>query len=185
MVLWAIVGVVSALFLSVVLLYNRLVRARIKVRQAWAQVDAQLQRRHDLVPNLVATVRAYAGHEHAVLDRVTQARAQALAVRDPVERQAAEDDFGSALTRLLAVTEQYPNLRADQRFAALHDELVATEDRLAFARGFANDRVARYRERIDTLPGRLLAGPMKFPRESMFALEHERVRRAPDVSLEG
>lgn len=182
---WVIGGVAAALLIGVVLLYNHLVRARIKVRQAWAQVDAQLQRRHDLVPNLVATVGAYAGHEQEVLDRVTRARARALTVRDPVQRQGAEDDFGAALASLLAMTEQYPDLRADQRFAALHDELVATEDRIAFARGFANDRVARYRERIDTLPGRLVAGPMKFPRESMFALEHERARRAPDVSLEG
>lgn len=165
--------------------YNRLVRSRVRIDEAWAQIDTQLQRRHDLIPNLVATVQGYAGHERAVLDEVVRARSQALSIGDPVAREGAEDVLGAALGRLLIVAESYPQLRADERFSHLASELRGTEDRIAFARGFANDRVARYRELIDTLPGKLIAGPMGFPREQLFALEHERARAAPIVDLGG
>lgn len=178
-------SVLGALLIALIALYNRLIRAKVKVRQAWAQVDAQLQRRHDLIPNLVATVQGYAGHERAVLDEVVRARSQALSIGDPVAREGAEDVLGAALGRLLIVAESYPQLRADERFSHLASELRGTEDRIAFARGFANDRVARYRELIDTLPGKLIAGPMGFPREQLFALEHERARAAPIVDLGG
>lgn len=178
-------SVVGVLLVALIALYNRLIRAKVKVRQAWAQVDAQLQRRHDLVPNLVAAVQGYAGHERAVLDEVVRARSVALSIGDPVTREGAEDALGAALGRLLMVAESYPQLRADERFAHLATELRGTEDRIAFARGFANDRVARYRELIDTLPGKLIAGPFGFPREQLFALEHERARAAPIVDLGG
>ena len=180
-----VLAVIGVVLLTVIVLYNRLIRARVKVRQAWAQVDAQLQRRHDLIPNLVATVQGYAGHERAALDAVIAARAQALSIADPVAREAAEDALGASLSRLLAVSEAYPDLKADQRFAHLSEELRGTEDRIAFARGFANDRVARYRTLTDTLPGSLIAGPFGFPREDLFALEHERARRVPTVDLGG
>lgn len=178
-------GVAVVLLLAVIWLYNRLVRARVRVRQAWAQVDAQLQRRHDLVPALVATVQGYATHERAVFDEVAAARSAALATGDPVAREGAEDAFGAAVARLLALSEAYPELKADTNFRALSEELSDTEDRIAFARGFANDRVARYRELTDTVPGRFVAGPLRFPREQMFALAHERARQRPDVSLGG
>ncbi len=178
-------SVVGLLLVGLIALYNRLIRAKVKVRQAWAQVDAQLQRRHDLIPNLVATVQGYAGHERTVLDEVVQARSQALSIGDPIAREGAENALGAALGRLLMVAESYPELRADARFAHLATELRGTEDRIAFARGFANDRVARYRELIDTLPGKLIAGPFGFPREHLFALEHERARAAPIVDLGG
>lgn len=181
--LWVAAGL-GVLLLAVIALYNRLVRARIKVRQAWAQVDAQLQRRHDLIPNLVATVAAYAVHEREVLDAVTRARTEALRVEDPVARGAAEDLLGAALDRLLVVAEDNPTLQADANFRHLQAELVATEDRLAFARDFANDRVARYRQLTDTVPGRFLAVPLGFPREALFALESERARQRPDVQLD-
>lgn len=180
-----LLGALALLFVGVVLLYNRLVRARVRVRQAWAQVETQLQRRHDLIPNLVATVRGYATHEREVLDAVVSARTRALAIADPPTRQGAEDELGAAIAELLAVAEGYPELQADGNFRALQHELRDTEDRIAFARGFANDRVARYRGLTDTLPGKLLAGPLRLPRERLFALEHERARSRPDVRLEG
>jgi LemA protein len=161
-----VLGVV--LLVGLVVLYNRLVRARIRCDQAWAQVDTQLQRRHDLVPNLVATVSGYAGHERALLEAVTRARAQALTVREPTARADAEDEFGLALGRLLLMAERYPELQADHNFQALHGELVATEDRIAFARGFANDRVRRYREAITSFPGVLIARPFGFEDRPMF-----------------
>lgn len=178
-----VLSVLAAFVLAVIVLYNNLIRAKIKVRQAWAQVDTQLQRRHDLIPNLVATVQGYAGHERAVLDEVVRARSLALATRDPLAREGAEDALGASLGRLLMVAERYPALRADERFAHLATELRGTEDRIAFARGFANDRVARYRKSTDTFPGVLIAQLFRFPREELFALEHERARRAPVVDL--
>ncbi len=180
--MWLAGGVVLFLFAAIVV-YNRLVRAQVKVRQAWAQVDAQLQRRHDLVPNLVATVGAYTDHERDVIDRVTRTRNDALTISDPVARRDAEEHVGAALGSLLALSERYPDLRADQNFQHLQTELSATEDRLAFARDFANDRVARYRKLTDTLPGLLIARPFRFPRRAMFALDHERARSSPDVRL--
>ncbi len=181
---WALAGTAVALLLLVaIIVYNRLIRAKVAVRQAWAQVDTQLQRRHDLIPNLVATVQAYAGHERTVLDAVTQARAQALSIRDPLDREVAEDQLAAALGRLFLLSEDYPELKADANFRALQTELSETEDRLAFARGFANDRVARYRELTDTLPGLLIARPFGMPRGELFATEDERARQRPDVQL--
>lgn len=183
--LWALVAIPVVLLLAAVVLYNRLVRAKVAVRQSWAQVDAQLQRRHDLIPNLVASVRGYADHERAALDAVTRARSTALAQRGALDREVAEDHLGAAVGQLIALSERYPQLRADGNFQALQAELAATEDRLAFARGFANDRVARYRELTDTLPGLLIARPFGMPRGDWFATEEERARRRPEVSLGG
>lgn len=178
-----VVGLVlSLLFLAVVLLYNRLVRAKIRVRQAWAQVAVQLQRRHDLIPNLVDAVKAYASHEREVFEAVTSARATALQA-PAAERATAEDGFEQALGRLLMLSEQYPDLKADASFQALTTQLRETEDRIAFARDFANDRVARYRELTTTFPGSLVAGAFRFPREEMFALDDPRAAAAPDTKI--
>jgi LemA protein len=152
-----VAGVALLLLVVGVVLYNRLVRARVRVDEAWAQVDTDLQRRHDLIPNLVATVGAYAGHERAALTAVTEARTAALSRRDPAAREAAEDELGAAIGRLLAISEDYPDLRADANFRELQSELAATEDRLAFARDFANHRVARYHELLGTFPSVLVA----------------------------
>jgi LemA protein len=177
-------AVAAVLFLVTIWLYNRLVRARVRADQAWAQVDTQLQRRHDLVPNLVATVRGYAEHERSSLDAVVAARARALAVTEPGTRALAEDTLTGAIARLLAVAERYPELRADERFQALAAELSATEDRIAFARGFANDRVRRYRELITTFPGVLVARPFGFRDRPMFDADEVAVT-VPRVDLEG
>ncbi len=150
------------------MLHNHLVRLAVRCDQSWAQVEAQLQRRHDLVPNLVATVSAYAGHERAVLDDVADARARAIASRAPAERASAEDALGDALGRLVLLGEDHPELRADARFRHLQDELTASEDRIAFARGFANDRVARYRAATTTFPGVLVARALRFEDRPMF-----------------
>jgi LemA protein len=180
----AVAAVLVVLAIAVAVLYNRLVRAQVRADQAWAGVDTQLQRRHDLVPNVVATVRGYAAHEREALEAVTTARAAALAVRDPAARAAAEDELGEAVGRLLLLAEAYPSLRADERFQALARELSGTEDRIAFARGFANDRVRRYRELITTLPGVLIARPFGFHDRPMFDADAG-ARRAPVVDREG
>ena len=174
------VALLAAAVLAVVL-YNRLVRARVRVDEAWAQVDTDLQRRHDLIPSLVATVRGYAGHERAALEAVTEARTRALSAADPTVREAAEDELGAAIGRLLAISEAYPALRADDGFRDLQAELTDTEARLAFARDFANARVATYHERLETFPSVLVARAFGFERRRLFAVEADEARRVPDA----
>ncbi len=185
MTLWITIGVLGLLLVGVVLVYNRLVRAKVRVRQAWAQVAVQLQRRHDLVPNLVASVRGYAGHERDILDEVTRLRAEALSESDPAQRPGAESAFGQALGRLLVLTENYPQLQADENFRHLQEQLRDTEDRLAFARGFANDRVASYRKLTGQFPTNLLASVFGFHHEEMFALDDPLAAAVPGVDLTG
>jgi LemA protein len=180
----AIAALVVTVAVLVVVLYNRLVRARVRVDEAWAQVDTDLQRRHDLIPNLVATVGAYAGHERAALTAVTEARSAALTRRDPAAREAAEDELGAAIGRLLAISEAYPDLKADANFRELQAELVATEQRLAFARDFANHRVARYHELLGTFPSVLVASAFGFERRRLFAVDRPEDRDVPDVDLD-
>jgi LemA protein len=168
----------------VALLYNRLVRARARVDEAWANVATQLQRRHDLVPELVTTVQAYAAHERDTLEAVTDARARALAAGAPDEHAAAEDALGDALGRLLALGEAYPDLRADARFAQLQRQLAETEARIAFARGFANDRVRRYHELTGTVPTSLVARAFRFGPARSFVVEDAAARTTPPVELD-
>lgn len=183
-VVWLAGGLVVVL-LAVALLYNRLVRAKVRVRQAWAQVAVQQQRRHDLIPNVVAAAQGSAAHERGLLTSVTEARRHALSATGHLARDQAEQELSALLGQLLVLTEAQPELQADGSFRKLQQELRDTEDRLAFARGFANDRVARYRTLTDTVPGMLIARPFRFPRADMFARESERVAYAPDVQLGG
>jgi LemA protein len=178
-----VTAVVVVLFVGVVGLYNRLARARVRVDEAWAQVDTDLQRRHDLIPMLVATVRGYAGHERALLDAVTETRARALSATDPAAREAGEDELTSALGRLLALSEGYPELRADAGFRQLAQELAETEDRLGFARDFANHRVATYHQLLETFPSVVVARLFRFERRRLFAVETERARLVPEARL--
>lgn len=177
------IAVVVVLVVGTIVLYNRLVRARVRVDEAWAQVDTDLQRRHDLIPNLVATVRGYADHERAALDAVVAARTRALTRSAPSEREAAEDELGAAIGRLLAVSEAYPDLQADANFRDLAAELAATEDRLSFARDFANHRVATYHERLETFPSVIVARAFGFERRQLFVVDTSAARRVPAVDL--
>lgn len=182
---WVAVGVGVALLVAVAWLYNRLIRAKVRVREAWAQVAVQQQRRHDLLPALVTAVSGHAAHEAGLLAAVTAARTRALSAGDPSSRGSAEAELSELAPQLLALGEAQPALRADAVFGQLSDELRDTEDRLAFARDFANHRVASYRALTDTLPGALLARPLGFPREALFAREDERAAVAPELELGG
>lgn len=179
-----IVAVVAAavVVLAVVWFYNRLVRARVRVDEAWAQVATDLQRRHDLIPSLVGVVRGYAAHESDLFEEVTRARAAALGPHPPEERRAAEDALTDALARLLLLAESYPQLRADAVFADLQAELAATEDRLAFARDFAAHRVARYHELLDTFPSVVVARLFGFERRPTFVAD-EHARSVPSAAI--
>jgi LemA protein len=181
-VLWIVLGVVALLVVAVVLLYNRLVTLRNRVENAWAQVDVQLRRRYDLIPNLVETVKGYASHERETFEAVTNARARAQAAQGPADQSAAEGILGQALGRLFAVAEAYPELQADENFRQLQDELAQTENRIAVSRQVYNDTVLTYNTAIQTVPGLLVAGPFGFGRREFFELEGE-AREAPRVAF--
>ena len=160
------IGVLVVLVLYVVAIYNGLVRARNETRNGWSQIDVQLKRRHDLIPNLVETVKGYAGHERGTLEAVTEARARAIGAQGPADQASAESVLTGALKSLFAVAESYPDLRASQNFLQLQQELSATEDRAAYARQYYNDAVLTYNNAVSTVPQSIFAAIFKFrPRE--------------------
>jgi LemA protein len=181
-VLWIVIGVVALLVVALVFLYNRLVTLRNRVENAWAQVDVQLRRRYDLIPNLVETVKGYAAHERETFEAVTNARTRAQAAQGPADQSAAEGILGQALGRLFAVAEAYPELQADENFRQLQDELAETENKIAVSRQVYNDTVLTYNTAIQTVPGLLIAGPFGFGRREFFELEGA-AREAPRVAF--
>jgi LemA protein len=161
--------VVGLLFWAVAT-YNKLVRQRNQVQAASAQIDVQLKRRHDLIPNLVETVKGYAAHESGTLEAVTRARAAAVAAKDagPAQRAAVEGELSATLSRLLAVSEAYPDLKANQNFLALQSELGNTEDKIAYARQFFNNAVQTINTTIQSVPSNIIAGLGKFTAVEYF-----------------
>ena len=182
MVWIVILVIVAVLALVLVTLYNRFVRLRNRVDNAWAQIEVQLKRRWDLIPNLVETVRGYAEHERGTFEAVTEARANAQRAQGPAETAAAEGILGQALGRLFAVAEAYPELQADENFRQLQDELAGTENRIAVSRQVYNDTVLTYNNAIQTFPGVVLAGPFGFARREFFETD-ETQREAPRVDF--
>src|SRR5436189_5877156 len=162
--------------------YNGLVVLRQAVKNAWAQIDVQLKRRHDLIPNLVNTVKGYAAHEKETFERVINARARATTATSAGEAIKAEGELSSALARLLAVSEAYPELKANQNFIALQEELTSTENRIAYARQFYNDSVARLNTQIQIFPTVVIASLFGFKEEPFFEAPVEE-KAAPTVSF--
>ncbi|HEX5799195.1 MAG TPA: LemA family protein [Gaiellaceae bacterium] len=180
--LWIVLAVVALLVVGLVLLYNRLVRLRNRVDNAWSQVDVQLRRRYDLIPNLVETVKGYAAHERETFEAVTAARTRAQAAGNVQDQAQAENMLSQALGRLFAVAEAYPELQADENFRQLQDELATTENRIAVSRQVYNDTVLSYNNAIQTVPGVLVAGPFGFAKREFFEIE-EAAREAPRVTF--
>lgn len=187
-----IIGLVIAGLFVVVLLwfvamYNVLVRKRIDCDNGWSQIDVQLKRRYDLIPNLVEAVKGYASHERETLDAVISARNQAVAVSSDavhaMEKGKAEGALTMALGRLMAVAEAYPNLKADGSFMKLQEELTGTENKIGFARQHFNDVVARYEESRQTFPTTIVAALFAFQKRDYFTVENEAERAAPKVSF--
>ena len=164
------VVVVVLLVLYVVLTYNRLVRTRNRIDNAYSQIDVQLKRRYDLIPNLVETVKGYAAHEKTTFEAVTAARSNAMNAQSgsPAEQAQAENALSGTLKSLFAVAEQYPDLKANQNFLNLQEELTSTEDRIAYARQFYNDSVLGYNNTIQSFPGNFLAGAFNFTKREYF-----------------
>jgi LemA protein len=167
-VLWVVLGVVVLLLLFVVFAYNGLVRLRNRIDNAWSQIDVQLRRRYDLIPNLVETVKGYAAHERQTFESVTQARANAISAQGVADQAQAENMISSALKSLFAVAEAYPELKANQNFLALQEELTATEGRIAYARQFYNDEVLKLNTRVQSFPTNILAGAFGFREREYF-----------------
>ena len=165
---WILLGLVVLVGLYLVVLYNGLVGLRNRIEAAWAQIDVQLKRRYDLIPNLVETVKGYATHERETLDSVTRARAAAESATGPAQQAAAENVLTGALRSLIAVSEDYPDLRASENFGQLQEELSATEGRIAYARQYYNDAVQRYNTKIQRFPAVLLAGALRFTEREYF-----------------
>jgi len=169
--------------LYVVLTYNTLVALRNHIRDAWSNIDTELKRRYDLIPNLVATVKGYAAHEKDVFERVTQLRAQCMASQGkPHEQAVDENQLVGALQRLLAVVENYPQLKADQHFLKLQAELVNTEDRIQAARRFFNGNVRDYRNKCQSFPSSLIAGAFGFEPQDYFNVS-PCVREVPNADF--
>jgi LemA protein len=183
--LWVLIllGVLALIVIALVVLYNRLVTLRNRAENAWAQVDVQLRRRYDLIPNLVETVKGYAAHERETFEVVTNARARAQAAQGPAEQGAAEGILGQALGRLFAVAEAYPELQADENFRQLQTELAETENRIAVSRQVYNDTVLTYNNAIQTVPGVFFAGPFGFTKKEFFEVEEAEIREAPRVEF--
>jgi LemA protein len=162
--------------------YNGLVKRRNQVDNAWSQIDVQLKRRHDLIPNLVETVKGYAAHERGTFEAVTQARANAINAQTPADQAQAENVLSGALKSLFAVAEAYPDLKANQNFLNLQEELTSAEDRVAYARQYYNDSVGSYNTQIQKFPTNLLAGMFNFEGREFFDAAPEDTE-TPQVSF--
>jgi LemA protein len=183
LVVWIVLGVLVVALLWAIMGYNRLIRLRNEAEQGYSSIDIQLKRRADLIPNLVETVKAYAAHERAVFQEVTEARSRTLAAASVGDAAAAERQMRGALGRLFAVAEAYPQLRASENFQQLSAELSDTEDKIAAARRYYNNVVQRFNTAQQTLPTSLLAGPLGFRPREFFELEDEGDRAPVRVSL--
>ena len=183
MTLIVVVVVVALVLLGLVLLYNRLVRLRNRTENAWSQVDVQLRRRYDLVPNLVETVKGYASHEDRVFREVTEARNRAQGASTVEEQASAEQGLTRAIGQVFAVAENYPQLRASENFQQLQAELGETENRIAVARQVYNDTIQTYNTAVETVPTNLVAGAFDFSRKPFFELDEPAARDAPRVAF--
>jgi len=182
---YVIIGIVVVLLIVFWILYNGLVRLRNQVKNAWAQIDVQLKRRHDLIPNLMETVKGYMKHERETMEAVTKARnlAQQLTSAGAGERAKAEGELSSALARLLAVVENYPDLKANQNFLALQEELTSTENKISFSRQFYNDSALRYNNQTQMVPSNIVASMTGFKASEFFEVTVAAEREVPKVSF--
>jgi LemA protein len=182
---WIVLGVIVVLVLWVIMIYNQLVAMRQRVGQSFADVDVQLKQRHDLIPNLVETVKGYAAHERGTLEEVVRARNAAMTAQGPAQQAQAENQLSGALRQLFALSEAYPDLKANQNFQQLQTELADIENKIAAARRFFNNAVQEYNTGIQQFPAALFAGPLGFTQRTFFDVGEERavVEKAPQVKF--
>lgn len=181
--LWVMLAVIAVVILSLIGIYNSLVGLRNQVRNSWSQIDVQLKRRHDLIPNLIESVKGYMQHERGTLESLTQARSQAMSARGVGQKGQAEGALSAAISRFFAVAENYPELKASQNFLSLQEELSSTENRIAFARQNYNDQILAYNNKIQMFPSNLIANAFQFKTEEFFELEDQSQKATPKVSF--
>ncbi len=179
-VLIVIIAVIALFLISI---YNSLVKLRNQVKNAWSQIDVQLKRRHDLIPNLIETVKGYMTHERDTLENITKARSQAVAAEGVGDKAKAEGELTSALGKFNLVVENYPDLKANQNFLSLQEELTSTENKISFSRQNYNDQVLFYNNKIQMFPSNIVAGMFKFNEEEFFEIEDEKEKEVPKVSF--
>jgi LemA protein len=175
--------VVALLILFVISIYNSLVGLRNQVDNAWSQIDVQLKRRHDLIPNLVETAKGYMTHERGTFEAITKARSQAMGAKTVAEAAKAEGTLTEALSKFMLVVENYPDLKANQNFLAVQEELASTENRIAFARQNYNDQVLSFNNKTQMFPSNIIAGMFAFTKRDFFQLEGAGEREVPKVSF--
>ncbi|MGD0784970.1 MAG: LemA family protein [Sedimentisphaerales bacterium] len=178
-----LIVIVVLLIMFVVGIYNSLVGLRNQVANAWSQIDVQLKRRHDLIPNLIETAKGYMQHERGTMEAVTNARSQAMGAKGVAESAKAEGMLGRALSKFLLTVEAYPDLKANQNFLALQEELSSTENRIAFARQAYNDQALFYNNKIQMFPSNVIAGMFNFAKSDFFVIEDASEKAVPKVSF--
>ena len=181
--LLVLIGLALLFILFAIGIYNALVRLRNQVNNAWSQIDVQLKRRHDLIPNLVETAKGYMKHERETFEAITNARSQAMGARTVTDASKAEGALGEALSKFMLVVENYPDLKANQNFLSLQEELTSTENKISFARQSYNDQVLFYNNKIQMFPSNIVAGMFKFTKRDFFEIEVAAEREVPKVSF--
>jgi LemA protein len=175
--------VLVLLILFVIGIYNALIRLRNQVDNAWSQIDVQLKRRHDLIPNLVETAKGYMKHERGTFEAITKARSQAMGAKNVSEAGKAEGALGEALSKFMLIVENYPDLKANQNFLAVQEELTGTENRISFSRQSYNDQVLFFNNKIQMFPSNIIANTFSFGKRDFFELETPAEREVPKVSF--
>lgn len=183
MALIVVLAIIAFLVFFVVSMYNSLIRLRNQVKNAWSQIDVQLKRRHDLIPNLLEAVKGYMVHERETLQNITNARTQAMSATTVEDKSKAELKLTDAMTKFNLVVENYPDLKANQNFLSLQEELSSTENKISFSRQNYNDQVLYYNNKIEMFPSNILAGMFNFTKEAFFELEDKGERAVPKVSF--
>ena len=183
MIGWIILGIIVVFIVAVVGMYNALVRLRNQVKNAWSQIDVQLKRRHDLIPNLVEAVKGYAKHEKETMENLTKARSAAVGAEGVAAKSKAEGELSGALDRFMLVVENYPDLKANQNFLSLQEELSSTENKIAFSRQNYNDQVLFFNNKIQMFPSNIIAGMFNFQTGEFFELEDKTEREVPKVDF--
>jgi LemA protein len=175
--------IVAAIIFAVVGMYNALVRLRNQVDNAWSQIDVQLKRRHDLIPNLIETAKGYMHHERETFEAITNARSQAMGAKNVADSAKAEGVLGAALSKFLLTVEAYPDLKANQNFLSLQEELSSTENKIAFSRQAYNDQVLFFNNKIQMFPSNIIAGMFNFGKRDFFEIEDAGEKAVPKVSF--
>lgn len=183
MVLWVLLAILVVLIIMVIGMYNKLVSLRNEVKNAWAGIDVQLKRRHDLIPNLVETAKGYMAHEKTVLENVIKARQQAIDVSGVKEQGKAENFLTQSLKSLFAVVENYPNLKANQNMLSLQEQLTTTENKISFSRNNYNDWVMNLNKNVEQFPTNMVANTFSFRKEDFFEIEDSSIKEAPKVKF--